>query len=211
MAKDIIDKFLDKYIFTPEWMGRRGEKLTERELKLVRFLVRGGKILRNVYIPKENGETSEIDVLYITQKGIFVIESKNYSGWVFGSEKNYQWTVSLPNGIKNKLYNPIKQNQTHIKWLQKYIGEDIPLFSIISFSERCTLKLKGEFTVPVINRDYLYATIRNIWNKSEDKLLDEQVNELYEKLKELTKVSKEDKMKHVEDTKKKYDKTKPLC
>lgn len=37
MAKDIIDKFLDKYIFTPEWMGRRGEKLTERELKLVRF------------------------------------------------------------------------------------------------------------------------------------------------------------------------------
>ena len=90
MAKDIIDKFLDKYIFTPEWMGRRGEKLTERELKLVRFLGRGGKILRNVYIPKENGETSEIDVLYITQKGIFVIESKNYSGWVFGSEKNYQ-------------------------------------------------------------------------------------------------------------------------
>ena len=206
MAKDIIDKFLDKYIFTPEWMGRRGEKLTERELKLVRFLGRDGKILRNVYIPKENGETSEIDVLYITQKGIFVIESKNYSGWVFGSEKNYQWTVSLSNGIKNKLYNPIKQNRTHMKWLQNYVGEDIPLFSIISFSERCTLKLKGEFTVPVINRDYLYATIRNIWNKSEDKLSDEQVNELYEKLKELTKVSKEDKKKHVEDIKKKYDK-----
>lgn len=206
MAKDIIDKFLDKYIFTPEWMGRRGEKLTERELKLVRFLGRDGKILRNVYIPKENGETSEIDVLYITQKGIFVIESKNYSGWVFGSEKNYQWTVSLSNGIKNKLYNPIEQNQTHMKWLQNYVGEDIPLFSIITFSERCTLKLKGEFTVPVINRDHLYATIRNIWNKSEDKLSDEQVNELYEKLKELTKVSKEDKMKHVEDIKKKYDK-----
>ena len=122
MAKEIIDKFLDKYIFTPEWMGRRGEKLTERELKLVRFLERDGKILRNVYIPKENGETSEIDVLYITQKGIFVIESKNYSGWVFGSEKNYQWTVSLSNGIKNKLYNPIKQNQTHIKSLQNYVG-----------------------------------------------------------------------------------------
>lgn len=122
MAKDIIDKFLDKYIFTPEWMGRRGEKLTERELKLVQFLGRDEKILRNVYIPKENGGTSEIDVLYITQKGIFVIESKNYSGWVFGSEKNYQWTVSLSNGIKNKLYNPIKQNQTHMKWLQNYVG-----------------------------------------------------------------------------------------
>lgn len=206
MAKEIIDKFLDKYIFTPEWKGRRGEKLTERELKLVRFLGRDGKILRNVYIPKGNGETSEIDVLYITQKGIFVIESKNYSGWVFGSEKNYQWTVSLSNGIKNKLYNPIKQNQTHMKWLQNYVGEGIPLFSIIAFSERGTLKLKGDFSVPVINRDYLYATIRNIWNESDDKLSDEQANELYEKLKELTKVSKEDKKKHVEDIKKKYDK-----
>lgn len=80
------------------------------------------------------------------------------------------------------------------------------MFSIIVFSERCTLKLKGDFSVPVINRDYLYATIRNIWNETDDKLSDEQVNELYEKLKELTKVSKEDKMKHVEDIKKKYDK-----
>ena len=49
-------------------------------MKFVRLLGRDGKILRNVYVPKENGETSEIDVLYITQKGIFVIESKNYSG-----------------------------------------------------------------------------------------------------------------------------------
>ena len=202
--KDIIDKLLDKYIFNAEWIGRHGEKLTERELKFVRLLGRDGKILRNVYIPKKNGETSEIDVMYITQKGIFVIESKNYSGWVFGSEKNYQWTVSLPNGLKNKLYNPIKQNQTHIKWLQKYVGEDIPLFSIIVFSERCTLKIKGETSVPVIKRDSLYATIRNAWKKSEDKLSDEQVNELYEKLKELTFVSKEDKQKHVENIKKKF-------
>lgn len=204
--KDIIDKLLDKYIFNAEWLGRHGEKLTERELKLVRLLGRDGKILRNVYIPKKNGETSEIDVMYITQKGIFVIESKNYSGWVFGSENNYQWTVSLPNGLKNKLYNPIKQNQTHIKWLQKYVGEDIPLFSIIVFSERCTLKIKGETSVPVIKRDSLYATIRNAWKRTEDKLSDEQVNELYEKLKELTCVSKEDKQKHVENIKKKYDK-----
>lgn len=202
--KDIIDKLLDKYIFNAEWLGRHGEKLTERELKFVRLLGRDGKILRNVYVPKENGETSEIDVLYITQKGIFVIESKNYSGWVFGSEKNYQWTVSLPNGLKNKLYNPIKQNQTHIKWLQKYVGEDVPLFSIIVFSERCTLKIKGETSVPVINRDRLYATIRNAWKRTEDTLTDEQVNELYEQLKELTHISKEDKQKHVEDIKKKF-------
>ena len=46
----------------------------------------------------------------------------------------------LPNQQKNRFYNPIKQNRTHIKWLQKYVGEDVPLFSIIVFSERCELK-----------------------------------------------------------------------
>lgn len=43
---------------------------------MLNLLGRKGKVLRNVYIPKDNNETSEIDVLFITQKGIFVIESK---------------------------------------------------------------------------------------------------------------------------------------
>ena len=42
------------------------------------------KTLSNVYIPTEDG-TTEIDALYITQWGIYVIESKNYSGWIFGN------------------------------------------------------------------------------------------------------------------------------
>ena len=114
MAKGLMDMIIDS-IFDDEWVGRHGEKLTERELKLVRFFGRKGKTLRNVYIPKDNGETSEIDVVYITQKGIFVFESKNYSGWIFGDEKDTYWTVMLPNRQKNRFYNPIKQNRTHIK------------------------------------------------------------------------------------------------
>lgn len=78
----MLDILFDQ-IFGADWIGRRGEKLTERELKLVKFFGRDGKVLRNVYVPKDNGETSEIDVLFITQKGIFVFESKNYSGWMF--------------------------------------------------------------------------------------------------------------------------------
>lgn len=70
MAKSWMDKLINS-IFDADWMGRRGEKLTERELKLVKLFGRDGKILRNVYVPKENGETSEIDVLFITQKGIY--------------------------------------------------------------------------------------------------------------------------------------------
>ena len=69
MAKGLIDILLDK-IFDADWVGRHGEKLTERELNLVKLFGRKGKVLRNIYVPKDNGETSEIDVVFITQKGI---------------------------------------------------------------------------------------------------------------------------------------------
>lgn len=59
MAKRLID-FLFDQIFDAEWKGRYGEKLTEWELKLVKLLGRDGKVLRNVYVPKNNGETSEM-------------------------------------------------------------------------------------------------------------------------------------------------------
>ena len=122
MAKDLIDIFLDltlqpilDAIFDDGFKGRHGEKLTEKELKKVSFFGRKGRTLRNVYIPKENGETSEIDVMFICQKGIFVFESKNYSGWIFGNERDQYWTTSLSNRQKNRFYNPIKQNRTHLK------------------------------------------------------------------------------------------------
>ncbi len=51
--------------------GSVGESLTENQLKLSRLFGKNGYILRNVYIPKSNGETSEIDLLFITKKGIF--------------------------------------------------------------------------------------------------------------------------------------------
>ena len=191
MAKSLLDKLVDS-IFDDEWKGRRGEKLTERELKLVSLFGRKGLTLRNVYVPKENGETSEIDLVYITQKGIFVFESKNYSGWIFGDEKSQFWTAMLPNKEKNRFYNPIKQNKTHLKWLGNYVGNSIPLFSIIVFSERCELKKIDVETpeIKVIKRDRTYATVRDIWDKTIDVLDTEQINQLYEKLKELTNVDK---------------------
>lgn len=177
-----------------------------RELKLVRFLGRKGKILRNIYVPKDNGETSEIDLVYITQKGIFVFESKNYSGWIFGDGKSMYWTASLPNGQKNRFYNPVKQNRTHIKWLNKYLNGKVPLFSIIVFSERCKLKkvFVEDETVRVIKRDKTYATIRDIWNQSSDVLGEEDIVEIYDRLQILTKVDEAVKQAHIQRIEKRY-------
>lgn len=44
-------------------------------------------IFTNLYIPKPDGTTTEIDLVMLSTTGIYVFESKNYSGWIFGSEK----------------------------------------------------------------------------------------------------------------------------
>ncbi len=194
--------------------GSYGERLTEEELRIsMLFSKIHGEIVRNVYLPKENGETSEIDVLFITRKGILVIESKNYSGWIFGGEKDYYWTVCLPNKKRFKFYNPIMQNKGHIKWLKNYIGEKIPMFSVIAFSERCELKdVKVEDKdIVVINRDEMNYTIRCFWDDNKDIISDEEVMELYNKLKVLTNVDEATRIKHINDIDKKVSKNLKIC
>lgn len=93
------------------------------------------------------------------------------------------------------------------KWRQ-YLDADIPLFSIIAFSERCELKkvtVESE-DIYVIKRDRLYATVRTIWEKQEDCLSENQVEELYCKLKKLTQVDEATKQAHIKDIEKRYKK-----
>lgn len=162
------------------------------------------KFLFNCYLPKENEETTEIDVLLLHESGIYVFESKNYSGWIFGNEKQQYWTQTLPSqtkkATKNHFLNPILQNKLHIKCLQSYLNTDIPLHSYIVFSERCTLKKieSTENTHHIIKRDILFNEVRTQCENTEKKLTIEQIDNIYAKLYPLTQVSEEVKQKHIE-------------
>ncbi len=166
----------------------------------------GAKLLFNCYLPKNNNETSEIDVIMIYRSGIYVFESKDYGGWIFGSESNKTWTQTLPNGKtsqKLKFYNPIMQNRTHIKWLEKHVDNTVPLHNIVVFSNRCELK-KLEITsgdVSVIKLEKLLKTIKDIDERVGPRLDDDRISAIYEKLYPYTQVSAELKEKHVDNIK----------
>lgn len=111
------------------------------------------RVFRNVLVPKATGATDmfEIDALMLHEKGIFVFESKNFSGWIFGSEDQQQWTCSLAGGHKERFYSPILQNRSHVKALAAHLGLPETAFrSYIVFSERCELK-----SVPANTQEYL--------------------------------------------------------
>lgn len=101
------------------------------------------KFLFNVYVPK-NDETTEIDILLLHETGLYVFESKNYDGWIFGKEEQYKWTQVLLTGNKSSkfyFYNPIKQNKTHVKYLKKYLSNyNLVIFPYIVFNNQCRLK-----------------------------------------------------------------------
>ena len=184
-------------------LGARGEyviykKLSELELS-------GAKFLFNLYLPKKNGKTSEIDVLIIHPKGLFVIESKNYSGWIFGNEKQRQWTQTLPisYGLSHKeyFYNPILQNQTHIRALRPLINDNIPIYSIIAFSDNCTLKkVTVNSDVLVTQYDKLrYELMYRIGNLQPEILNEIEIEEIYEKLLPYSQVTNDVKIQHIKN------------
>ena len=92
----------------------------------------------NCYVPNRSGDKIEIDMIMLCQKGIYVIENKNYSGWIFGDEKSKNWCEILK-GKKYFFYNPIKQNKSHIKNLEKQLQVgDGKYVSLITFIGLCT-------------------------------------------------------------------------
>ena len=103
------------------------------------------RFLFNLYLPKDDGETTEIDVIMLHESGIYVFESKNYRGWIFGSEYQKSWTQTLPgwrrHAHREHFMNPIAQNLLHLKWLKKTLADDsLTIFSYIVFGSDCKLK-----------------------------------------------------------------------
>ena len=217
------------YFNSPNAKGRRGENQLERKLDTQSIWGCNGKILRNIYVPRAGGDTTEIDLLYITNKGLFVLESKNYAGYIFGNESNRNWMVTLYAGKtwyggkkvrKYKFYNPVWQNRTHIKYLTEYLElngffSDIPIFSVIVFSDRGSLKDVTIYSdnVYVCYKSGLTESIKDIWKENPDVLSPEIVEQIFNKLLPLTNKDRAEKQQHIESINNRYASTEdcPWC
>jgi hypothetical protein len=124
--------------------SHRGTK-SERDLvlKLLKHGISSENIFHDLYIEKQNGKFSQIDIVVLTSVGVIVFEVKDFSGWIYGNGNHSQWTKVLAYG-KNKyrFYNPIMQNSKHIQDLRNQIKQfyNLPFYSIIVFYGDCVLK-----------------------------------------------------------------------
>lgn len=113
-----------------EWSERRVI------LNLLKEGINPKAIFHDLYIQKQNGEYTQVDVAVATKTGIIVFEVKDYSGWIFGNEHQRYWTQILAYGKeKHRFYNPVMQNAGHIKAIRRCLPQNpgIPIYSVIVF------------------------------------------------------------------------------
>ena len=136
---------IDKIRHPEEWkdQGSSGERIIYRTL-VDQIHVPEDQILRNVYVPTEDGKTSEIDLLVVSKKGLLVFECKNYAGNIYGDAKRNKWIQYLGKK-KSFFYNPFMQNRSHVKHLKKYLEQygDLPAIPMVTTITRGKWKVKN--------------------------------------------------------------------
>jgi len=155
---------------SPNSLGRKGESKVERVLK--------SKLHSSEYhrfydltLPIGNIST-QIDHVVVSRYGVFVIETKNYSGWIFGSDKSKVWTQVLYDE-KHKFQNPLRQNYKHTKAIESFLSvRSRSIYSIVVFvgkSEFRTalpsnvVKLKGLFPYIRSKKEPIFDSAKVDW------------------------------------------------
>jgi len=98
-------------------------------------------LIKNVTLPTDDG-TTQIDHIVVSKYGVFVVETKNMKGWIFGSANQKQWTQQIFKH-KSKFQNPLHQNYKHVKTLEGCLNaKNDSIFSVIIFIGDSTFKTK---------------------------------------------------------------------
>lgn len=180
---------------SPSDKGRAGESEVSRSLSM-HLDSEKYHVINNVTLPTKDGST-QIDHVIVSEFGVFVVETKNMSGWIFGNPAQKNWTQVL-HKHRTKFQNPLHQNYKHVKTLQSLLGlNKDQLESVIVFVGESEFKTEMPDNVTNIS-----GCARYIETKSTSVLTGLQVIEIVEKIERgRLEQSLETDLKHVEHVK----------
>ncbi|MDE6411241.1 MAG: NERD domain-containing protein [Clostridia bacterium] len=177
---------------TPTGKGDFGENAVAKALG---GTVQGKQYLINDLLFEISGHSCQIDHVFINRNGIWVIETKNYAGTIYGEDSYREWKQVLGDGSTvNPFYNPVKQNKTHIYRLKEYLNADIYLLSAVVFLDNADItNVKSDCTFSI-------NELQTIKERDTGIILSaEQMEYYYQKLLELKTGSTVTKQEHIEN------------
>lgn len=159
------------------------------------------RVFQNVLIPRA-GVTTEIDVLLLTEKGIVVIEAKDYSGIIYGDEDSQSWAEYI-SGHKYNFPNPVMQNTGHVRALAEYLGVDpSEVWSLIVFSSVCEFqRVPGNHGNMILCQEHEFMSILRGLFLTSGKLYHDELLDDWAKLLKSCEATEETMKQHVQDVK----------
>lgn len=175
-------------VYYKKFIGMAGEFWVKKELKKLsdEYLV-----INDIMIKTKDGSTHQIDHVVISKYGIFVIETKQYNGYIKGNDYDKRWLIK--NG-KKKIYvnNPLHQNYGHVKSLEEILNlPEEKFISLVCIPSRATVSVKSN------NVTRIYDLINKITSYKEDII--ENPNEIYEIINNLNITDKVERKVHVKN------------
>ena len=119
------------------------------------------------------GGTTQIDHVIVSVFGVFVVETKNMAGWIFGSERDREWTQVFPGGRRYKFQNPLRQNYGHVRAIEDTLeGISLPrgvVRSVIVFVGKAELKreMPENVTVGFDGARYIRSFTTRVWSEEQ--------------------------------------------
>mgnify|MGYP004621514547 FL=1 len=192
--------FTLKYSSRAEAIGDHGEKRVSsflENLDCEDYRVYNDLLIRN------GNYTTQVDHIVISRYGVFVLETKNVHGKVYGGGNAEFWKQYLPDtGYKrygftqaHQLRNPIWQNDGHIKTLRKLVfGNNVPIYGIVVFPSDTEINVT--VSQPVLN---MYNVVPYIKQYRENVLSSEQMGYYRRRLLEVITTSESDRKEHLDN------------
>ncbi len=168
--------------------GVHGEEIT---LKILRKLPKDFTVLTNPVI-LNRGITMELDFVVVSKNGVFIVESKNYRGIVYGKTSNSNWK-QVKHGKNGKTYEKLVSNPAKQSFRQKRRLEELfrdlkisaNVYSILYFvDDRTELKIQDDANLNIAiinNEDSLLDFIEN--TKGREKVSSEELTKIIRQFK----------------------------
>nr|WP_086938258.1 NERD domain-containing protein [Thaumasiovibrio occultus] len=137
------------------------------------------RLIKDVTLPTDDG-TTQVDHVLVSKFGIFVVETKNMKGWIFGSKSQKQWTQKIYRH-SSKFQNPLHQNYKHVKTLESLLSIDIAyLHSVVIFIGDSTFKttMPENVTYARGGLRYIKQFDQIVFSDAEYQSLIERINEV---------------------------------
>ncbi len=188
------------YLKSPSVIGAAGERRVNATLSR-KLDEQDYTLLEDLTLPTLQG-TTQIDHIVLSRFGVFVIETKNMSGWIFGGENQARWTQVMRRH-KSQFQNPLRQNYLHLRAVQDLLGIRLDqLENLVVFVGSAEPRTEMPWNV-FWSRSDLYNYIAS---QRVVRFTDAQVREFTQKLRSSAlQASKEQRHAHVQHVKEKVN------